>query len=250
MRRRPSRRRRSRRRARRTRRKRLGLLLAACLLAGALIQCTTPAERPDGAGSEPGPRAYRSLPVDHPTPAGRIRPVNHDVDWLERHGAVARADANDCASCHQEEDCASCHVENLSEPFAVHPPNYETIHAVDARLDQNNCTDCHKVETFCASCHARTDVSAIEPDTPPARVEFHPPGWLDATNPANHGVAARRNITECASCHQEQDCVTCHQGINPHPPEFRLNCSNWLEADPRPCAKCHGDLGALRRLCL
>jgi hypothetical protein len=227
--------------------------LIGCALAVALVQCRTTADAPHAvestrsASANTSQPAYRSLIADEPV---RLRPRNHEVGWVERHGVVARASSSDCMSCHQEEDCASCHVENLAEPFSVHPPNFEVVHAVDARLDQDNCTDCHKVETFCASCHIRTRVSAIEPDDPPARVEFHPPGWIDPSSPNNHGVAARRNITECASCHQERDCVTCHQGINPHPPQFRLNCGRWLKADARACATCHTDLQGLRSRCL
>ena len=240
------RRRRHRRRARK--RRRLGLSwLAVCVVVVGLIDCHTPADTERAPTGEDRAHTYRSTAVEErPT----LRPTNHEVGWLERHAAVARASSQACMECHQEEDCASCHTENLSEPFSVHPPNFEVMHAVDARLDMGNCTDCHKAETFCAACHVRTRVSAIEPNDPPARVDFHPPGWLDTSAPDNHAVAARRNIIECASCHQENDCVQCHRGVNPHPPEFRLNCSSWLQADPRACAKCHTDVRALRGRCL
>lgn len=220
----------------------LAVVLATLFVGCQTRQSAAPAEVSQG--EEPG---YRSLLADEPA---RLRPRNHEVGWLERHGVAARAMSNDCMSCHQEEDCSSCHTENLAKPLTVHPPNFETIHAIDARLDQDNCTDCHKVENFCTACHIRTRVSAIEPNDPPTRLEFHPPGWLNASSPNNHGVAARRNITDCASCHQERDCVTCHQGINPHPPQFRLNCGRWLEADPRACVTCHADLSLLKQRCL
>lgn len=180
----------------------------------------------------------------------RLRPANHDVAWMERHAAVSRSNFSECASCHQEEDCVACHTAELAEPFQIHPPNFTVIHAVDAKLSPQNCTSCHQTQTFCTECHMRSGVSAIDGFEPPVRAEFHPPGWLEPSQPNNHGVAARRNITDCASCHQERDCVTCHVNINPHPPEFQLNCRNWIKADPRPCAECHGDLGAIKQLCL
>ncbi|MGM0557987.1 MAG: cytochrome c3 family protein, partial [Myxococcota bacterium] len=154
----------------------------------------------------------------------RLMPTNHSVAWIERHAEVARSAGDECASCHTEDDCATCHQAEVAGAFSVHPPNFELIHMADARANPGNCADCHKAETFCAGCHARTDVRAEPPNDPPARVDFHPPGWLDASMPNNHGVAARQDISQCASCHQEQDCVTCHRGINPHPPEFSLNC--------------------------
>jgi hypothetical protein len=228
-------------------------MLVICGLAALMFHCAGPEHTTTGElaqtqqdGATP---TYRSLD-EEPAADERLRPANHDVDWLMRHATVARADSQDCMTCHVEQDCASCHTEELSPPFSVHPPNFVVMHSVDARLDQDNCTDCHKPETFCASCHIQTRVSAIDGGEPPARMQFHPPGWLDNSAPDNHGVAARRNITECATCHQEQDCVTCHTGINPHPPEFRLNCGSWLKADPRPCTTCHQDVGMLRRLCL
>ncbi len=222
------------------------------LLAAVSSYCSTPHDVPDRPAGPSQAAHYRSLADDDagaraPT---RLRPANHTVDWLARHGAVARANADNCMQCHQEEDCQSCHTENLAKPFAVHPPNYEIIHATDARLNQANCSDCHNVNTFCASCHARTRVSATAPDRPPAREQFHPANWLDSNNPNNHGVVARRNIIECASCHQEQDCIRCHAGIDPHPPEFRMNCRRWLDANPQPCAKCHGDLQKLKGMCM
>ncbi len=178
-----------------------------------------------------------------------LKPDNHDVDWIARHGAIAKSNAVECATCHREEECATCHTERVAQPWNMHPPNYVTVHAVDARTNMGDCTDCHTVDNFCVSCHVRSSVATVDGGKPPARLEYHPPGWLDASMPNNHGVMARRNINDCASCHVEDDCVSCHTGINPHAPEFALNCGSWLRANPRPCAKCHTDLSALRMLC-
>lgn len=178
-----------------------------------------------------------------------LRPDNHEVDWLARHGAVAKSNGLECASCHREEDCATCHTERVAKPWQMHPPNYVTIHAVDARTSMGRCTDCHTVDNFCVSCHVRSGVATIEGGKPPARVEFHPSGWLDASMPNNHGVMARRNINDCASCHVENDCVSCHTGINPHGPEFTLNCGSFLKSNPRTCVKCHTDMASIRTLC-
>lgn len=249
----------------RTRRERLAdrhrdylkLSLALVLVAAFSSYCMAPAAQyspGDGARSDHA-GSYHSLrgeeqPAQSAPYAKRLRPANHDVAWLQRHAAVARSSASDCVSCHQEEDCVACHTAGMAEPFQIHPPNFTIVHAIDAKLGPENCTSCHQPQTFCAECHMRTGVSAIDGFGPPVRAEFHPPGWLDAAQPDNHGVMARRDINDCASCHQERDCVTCHVNINPHPPEFQLNCRAWIDADPRPCAQCHGDLGTLKQLCL
>ena len=182
--------------------------------------------------------------------SGTLKPSNHTVAWERRHGAVARASSGRCEECHTESDCAECHTDTASEPFSVHPPNFDTLHAVDARAQSDDCADCHTVQTFCSQCHARTNHLADPPDRPPPRFDQHPPNWTTPNAPGNHAEMARRNITDCASCHTEDDCVTCHQGVNPHPPEFRFKCAQWLDANPAPCAKCHGNLSDLRTKCL
>src|SRR5690554_4176179 len=240
-------------------RKRYFKLGAALLLVAAFSSyCMAPASQTPAGGSNANrAAAYHSLQGDtavqsaaRETSEKRLRPANHDVAWMQRHAAVARSSVSDCASCHQEDDCVACHTADMAEPFQIHPPNFTLVHAIDAKLGPENCTSCHQPQTFCAEFHMRTGVSAIDGFKPPVRAEFHPPGWLDPAQPENHGVLARRDINDCASCHQERDCVTCHVNINPHPPEFQLNCRSWINADPRPCAQCHGDLGALRQLCL
>lgn len=182
---------------------------------------------------------------------GRQMPADHTVNWMQRHGAMALGQGDDCAVCHTEQDCIGCHVESLDEPYSVHPPNYEVVHAVDASQGVQDCTSCHRLDTFCEACHVEAGVSPRLDDSPPSDVDFHPPDWLDPTAPQNHATQARQNIQDCASCHIERDCVSCHRGINPHPPEFRLECGSILQTDPSSCARCHTeDIDVLRQLCI
>jgi len=176
-----------------------------------------------------------------------LKPENHDLDWVARHGKIAMAMGNDCVSCHQEQDCASCHNAQMASPFSVHPPGFNVMHSVDARSNLTNCTSCHTVDGFCAECHTRSLVTTRPPGAPP-RLAFHPPGWVDSAG--GHGMMARRNINDCASCHVENDCVSCHTGINPHPPEFRFQCKSLAVANPTSCAKCHLDLPRALTQCL
>ena len=178
-------------------------------------------------------------------------PADHTVDWMRRHGAMAMAQGNDCAVCHGESDCIECHVESLDTAYAVHPPNYAVVHATDARQGLMDCTSCHRLDSFCETCHIEAGVAPDFEHMPPFAAEFHPPDWLDPMAPVNHGTMARRDINDCASCHIEQDCVSCHRGINPHPPEFHLHCDRYLQTDPTPCAQCHIEsVDQLQMLCL
>ena len=177
-------------------------------------------------------------------------PADHTADWMRRHGAIAMGQGNDCAVCHAEDDCVDCHVESLDQAYTVHPPNYELVHATDATQGLMDCASCHRLDTFCEACHIEAGFAPGLEHAPPTSVDFHPPDWLDSMAPQNHGVMARQDINDCASCHIEQDCVACHRGINPHPPEFHMECDTYLRTDPTPCVQCHTeDIDELGQLC-
>ena len=192
-------------------------------------------------------QACHTTNVSAPLPT--LKPANHSVDWIKRHGVISAADPDNCMACHTQPDCVSCHTSTVATPYQIHPPNFVTIHAVDARADEQNCTTCHSVQNFCTACHVRANVTARTDARPPSTVAFHPPGFVDPATPNNHGVMARRNINDCASCHAERDCISCHTGINPHPADFRAECRRWLEANAKPCAKCHEDPEFLKTQC-
>ena len=214
----------------------IAILVALALLTIACQGGNAPSSVSDwGSDSSPSPRVDTTQ-----------MPADHTADWLQRHGALAMGSGNDCAVCHSEQDCVSCHVDSLDAPYAVHPPNYETVHATDARQGVMDCASCHRLDTFCETCHIESGVTPRLDDRPPASLDFHPPEWIQT-----HGDMARQDINDCASCHMEQDCVACHRGINPHPPDFQLNCAHTLDADPSSCAQCHTeDLQTLQQLCL
>ena len=176
-------------------------------------------------------------------------PRSHELDWLNRHGVIALIEREDCMSCHTETSCASCHNTSSPVPLAAHPPNYLVEHRHAARLDPQECTDCHRQEATCIDCHTSMRVAppGAMSDGPPPSLAFHPAGWLDASDPEHHGVMAKRHINECASCHQERDCIACHQGVSPHPDDFLATCSRVLQRNRSACVKCHD--AELQTLC-
>lgn len=182
-----------------------------------------------------------------PSSRPRLEPSNHEINWLARHGAIAKSNPTECATCHQETQCLDCHQDKSGQLLSQHPPNYVILHRVAAKGAEQNCTDCHRNETTCVDCHTRARASTRPDGLPPSGLSFHPPGWVDSASASNHGVMARRNINDCASCHSQQDCVSCHQGINPHPDSFALDCERMLAANPRPCLECHTSTAGLCR---
>jgi hypothetical protein len=131
------------------------------------------------------------------------------------------------------------------------------MHAVAAK-QSSDCGSCHRQQSFCLPCHQRLGlVSSGAPKTMQQRGSLHPPASVWTTGPRgarHHGVAAKRNLSECVSCHQERDCIRCHasgavsvpggsspygSSLNPHPPGFAATCRTYWERNPRPCLSCH-----------
>jgi len=86
-------------------------------------------------------------------------------------------------------------------------------------------------------------------------IQYHPRGWADCTLSLNHhAFQARRSLMACVSCHQEGDCIRCHNAgggacggglyLSPH----KHLTGGQLEAirrrNPAMCAKCHTTGGA------
>ncbi len=141
-------------------------------------------------------------------------------------------------------------------PTRIHPGDFLSTHPVMARRDETHCTSCHTTQQFCTECHARLGLSPIAAPDVRSPVRYHPPSAVWSRGPNLHGVEARRSMQSCASCHAEDDCVTCHGslglggGVSPHPPGFAASCRTALETNSHACATCHGDLETLRTRCM
>jgi hypothetical protein len=170
----------------------------------------------------------------------------HGPGFARDHRQEASQVGATCAACHDRSTCVACH-QGVAKPFDFHPSNYVLGHAVEARRGTPDCGACHRAQSFCVACHERTGVGLRGPTdhvrggAEPARA-FHPPGWA-----TSHGRDARRNVTTCASCHREPDCLGCHSAdaaglrISPHPPGWRgsARCRALDRANRRMCLKCH-----------
>jgi hypothetical protein len=228
------------------------------------VRCHAGRKRADG-------NARADCTVCHESEGGRMRTrfagklllpssatpsLLHSNDWLFRHGDVAGNDPSRCQGCHAVRECQACHDGRL-RPRNIHPGDWLSAHAVAAKQDGTSCNSCHRQQSFCLSCHQRLGLSASgAPAAMAARGALHPPAsiWTNGPRgPQHHATQARRNLSECVSCHQERDCVRCHQGgvaapgqgspfgsgVNPHPPNFTARCSSYWAANPRPCLSCH-----------
>jgi hypothetical protein len=184
----------------------------------------------------------------------RLRPVTdvpHGDSYVRRHGADAARASRLCQTCHAESFCADCHdtatgvkvelrrLDDIRREYG-HRADFVTRHAIEARSSPSSCMRCHQPSS-CDSCHVRNRVSGNARDA----VSHHPAGWVgnDTHNPSFHGRAARRQILECAACHDQgpaTNCIRCHRvgayGGNPHPPGWR---STQRPEQGEMCQFCH-----------
>jgi hypothetical protein len=186
-------------------------------------------------------------------PIAQFTEFSHGVNFIREHGRMAESSVETCAQCHDQTYCATCHAnatlplrpeirfpENVTSDF-IHRGDYTSRHQYDVERDPASCRKCHG-ERFCDSCH---QAQRISPGVANAR-NPHPPGWVRRGSGAFHGDAARQNIVNCASCHDQgaaSNCVACHQvggvGGNPHPRGFLSKHEREDIGKNVACRACH-----------
>lgn len=209
-------------------------------------------------------RILTDFPDGRLVPSGSLRGNDsHGLGFRANHAAAAQADPDYCSSCHRKSECVDCH-EGSMKPLDFHGNDYVSLHAIDARRGRPDCSACHRLQTFCVGCHSRSGVAAdgkgsqfVPTSQGGAGRRYHPPGWVefdgvpvtgDETRGANHhAFQAQRNIRQCAACHRESFCLTCHSAqpgsfrINPHPRDWRgsRRCEALFARARRMCLRCH-----------
>lgn len=167
----------------------------------------------------------------------------HRRPGAEERMQVVLAAAETCLGCHQPEvqdhlarttHCAFCHLPlaRASELPVEHiaafprPPDHEAAgflfaHGEGATQEGTAaCEVCHARES-CERCHLNAGelpaIMALSPDARVAMLVADRPGeWPEPPSHDRtdwvwaHGDVAEREIGECASCHTQPSCETCH----------------------------------------
>jgi hypothetical protein len=173
-----------------------------------------------------------------------------------------------CFRCHQSEAerdgrrCDACHRDlagerTLPATHLAHDGDWLREHGVRAASSGELCETCHTT-SYCASCHGQTvpALPAARRFADPFAASAHRAGFA-----ARHSLEARSDPGACATCHQPERCLGCHQqkgvtgnGNDPHPAGWvglaASDNRHGREArrDPASCAGCHG--GAGEALCV
>lgn len=236
---------------------------------------------------------------------------HRDKSGDDNRMAVTRASPGNCITCHahkatahlaDEAKCATCHVPltravSLTDSDVARFPKPASHRTADfvathgARVAAGaNCVTCHSRES-CARCHPNSGriatVAGLEADARIARlVKLVAPvyptpashrvaNWWEA-----HGAPAKSNPQNCANCHVQSTCRSCHAGSKApasiavlavaetggptgatvakgsiHPANFanthgtsarsgRLNCAGCHEQ--KFCARCHDGSSPMR----
>jgi hypothetical protein len=224
----------------------------------ASARCVTCHER------EPGGRIRARFPDGDLRPGAALPHLQHGPSFSRDHRVAARAHRTDCEACHRQDQCLRCHG-GVRRPASIHLGNWTLLHGREARANRQKCQSCHTRQRFCASCHRRVGLSPTSAQSPfgvPGIKRFHGERWASSAGGGaaqnRHAVGARRNVSSCASCHRESDCLRCHArkrvgglGRSPHGPGFRHSrrCRTLLRKNQRSCLKCHGFDDPLLVLC-
>jgi len=150
-----------------------------------------------------------------------------------------------CITCHHYADdeiydpCADCHT-NLPEDLDSGIP---TLNAAYHR----KCLSCHRewnAANVCGTCHIRAsepipELSDAKPERKspipyPHVVNFVTPLANNTQVTYHHAEHVELFRIDCATCHQNENCKTCHG-----PQQVPENIEGQLPSRHFPCSKCH-----------
>ena len=162
------------------------------------------------------------------------RPGSHETPYfMSAHPVLATAGPASCSGCHTQAYCAECH--DAPRGPAYHPPSFALRHAASVGSQPMECGNCHNTAAFCRECHQSMGMESQGRLGP----GYHDrePVWL-----LRHATAARQGLEQCASCHEQRDCLQCHSQlgafkVSPHGPGF--DAEQAQARNPLICRACH-----------
>jgi nitrate/TMAO reductase-like tetraheme cytochrome c subunit len=134
-------------------------------------------------------------------------------------------------------ECAKCHFKPPKGTLKIFGSDFNHArHTENARLE---CTTCHRdnapqrddhgklklTQDDCRNCH----------HSRPKGASPHPTGWTKT-----HGAQAAKNRQDCATCHTQNQCNTCHGGLAmPHSTNWKKEHGPKSKQNMDTCRRCH-----------
>lgn len=148
-------------------------------------------------------------------------------------------------------DCVVCHARATAQDRSPAGASLPLM---------GDCLGCHdgrRADDSCRTCHLTDAAGRVRWRLPTGLLVPTGRSFGDRHDEAfvrEHGPAAARDRRHCASCHADDGCQACHDGVaRPaavHPPGWRALHAVPARKDPRGCAACHrasGDCIACHR---
>lgn len=167
-----------------------------------------------------------------------VPPSHTREDFKNTHGRQARAALQSCATCHTQPGCRTCHTGTLGarEINALPTPGPGRAPGVQLRLPRPTTPPAWPATTSLVHRVTLRQAAAPAVDTPPvARV--HSPDIVKT-----HGPVAASGRLDCAGCHQQRFCTSCHQGNGQrryHVFNFVARHASEAYARDSKCTSCH-----------
>ncbi|HTI64931.1 MAG TPA: hypothetical protein VL524_15505 [Gemmatimonadaceae bacterium] len=168
-------------------------------------------------------RLLRGKPAMYPVP-----PSHRDAGFSEKHGALARANIESCATCHAQPGCRACHTGSLGARWINALPKADSGRGVQLRP----MPAVHPPGPAAVSLAA-----AATPTDTPRVVRVHPYDFVRA-----HGPSAATRRLDCAGCHEQRYCTNCHQGTGQrryHVYDYVYRHASEAYARETNCTSCH-----------
>ena len=141
---------------------------------------------------------------------------------------------------HDGETCDRCHTR----------VPVRTLATADDLPDMRLCLGCHDGREGrgrrCETCHLTEPDGSLRTQFDSAQLT--PPGWMygaehDPLWTSSHGDVATERISLCSACHQQHECLACHDGnVRPrdvHPGDWLSSHALEARAGDLRCRSCH-----------
>lgn len=165
------------------------------------------------------------------TEAAECKDCHENAATAEKLSRELLPEKKHCASCHDVEDqnkCTDCHYGEDYQALEFETPEIMFNHKNHLGMENVNCDNCHKTTKpdgtieinnppmmKCSSCHNQQTSAAIDCEICHVNTDnLLPQNHLTGNFKKMHGQYAGKKEADCAMCHTQDFCGSCHEASN------------------------------------